>query len=291
MTPSISIVSVTYNSRNDVARVVDSLLNTNAQDRYEVVFVDNASADGTPGYLRATLPAATVVERTNDGLSAGINAGVRASHGDYVLLLNPDVRFDSDVAAPLAAYLQSHDDVGIVAPKMLNDDGTLQLSCRAFPSHATALFNRYSLLTRILPRNRFSRRYLMSDFDHTVERDVDWVSGAAMMFSRAAFERVGGWDAGFFLFSEDVDFCKRMHDAGLRVVYYPDVHIEHQIGISKSRRPRIIIERHRSAWRYYRKHKRTNVVVDAITYGGLTARCLFLLADSMVRSLVARVRS
>mgnify|MGYP001467947157 CR=1 FL=1 len=100
--------------------------------------------------------------------------------------LNPDVRFDSDVLAPLARYLADHPDAGVVAPKLLNDDGSLQLSCRSFPGYSTALFNRYSVLTKLMPGNRYSRDYLMADYDHTSQRDVDWVSGAALMFPRAA---------------------------------------------------------------------------------------------------------
>ncbi len=145
------------------------------------------------------------------------------------------------------------------------------------------LFNRYSLLTRLLPGNRRSREYLMSDFDHASIRDVDWVSGAALMFPRRIFDELGGWDAGFFLFNEDVDFCRRVHDAGGRVVYDPEVFVYHSVGISKAASSRIIIERHRSMWRYYRKHLRRNAVVDAITAAGIAARCGALLTAGAVR--------
>ena len=148
-------------------------------------------------------------------------------------MLNPDCTSKARCLAPLAAYLREHPDVGIVAPKLLDDDGTLQLSCRAFPGYETALFNRYSLLTRLLPGNERSRRYLMSDFDHMSERDVDWVSGAVLMLPRGVFDEVGGWDAGYFMFNEDVDLCRRVHDAGYRVVYHPAVAVYHTIGVSK----------------------------------------------------------
>jgi GT2 family glycosyltransferase len=199
--------------------------------------------------------------------------------------LNPDTRIEHDAISTLAAYLDAHPDVGVAAPKLLDDDGALQLSCRAFPGYATAFFGRYSLLTRLFPNNRRSREYLLSDFDHATERDVDWASGAALMCPRAVFDRIGGWDAGFFMFSEDVDFCKRVHDAGLRVVYVPDAVVYHAIGVSKRAPAQIVIERHKSMWRYYRKHMRGNVVQDVMTAAGISARCAVSLAGRVVAGL------
>jgi hypothetical protein len=292
MTPSISIVTVTHDSRNDIGRVLDSLVSSGAAGQHEIIVVDNASRDDTLRIVGERLPVARVIERrVNGGLSAGINEGVRASHGEFVLILNPDVRFDRDPAPALAAYLRAHPSVGVVAPRLLNEDGSVQLSCRAFPSHATAVFNRYSLLTRLAPGNPFSRRYLMSDFDHATTRDVDWVSGAALMFRRDVFNRLGGWDDEFFLFSEDVDFCRRVHDLGLRVVYLPQETVEHRIGISRSRSPRIIVERHRSVWRYYRKHMRRNIALDAAAYAAIAVRCLIFVGSAGIQTARRRLRA
>jgi N-acetylglucosaminyl-diphospho-decaprenol L-rhamnosyltransferase len=283
----ISAVLVTYNSIADVPTCLDSL-RTHCPE-VEVVVVDNASADGTAAMIEREYPwVRLIVRATNGGLSAGVDEGVAASTGTYVAALNPDVHFDRDVLGPLAGYLREHPDVGVAAPKLLDDDGTLQLSCRAFPGYSTALFNRYSVLTRLFPKNKVSTDYLMTDFDHSTIRNVDWVSGAAMMFPRAVFDRLGGWDPGFFLFNEDVDFCRRVHDAGLRVVYDPEVSVFHRIGISKSTAPRVIVERHKSMWRYYRKHLRSNMALDAVTGAGIAARCGLLLGASGVRRLVGK---
>lgn len=280
----VSAVIVTYNSRAHVPACLDSL-RAHCPDA-EAVVVDNASSDGTAELIARDYPWVRLIARTtNAGLSAGVNEGVAASSGACVMALNPDVRFDRDVLSPLAAYLREHADVGVVAPKLLDDDGALQLSCRAFPGYSTALFSRYSVLTRLFPANAASTRYLMSDFDHASVRDVDWVSGAAMMFPRRVFDQLGGWDAGFFLFNEDVDFCRRVHDAGYRVIYEPDVAVYHRIGISKSAAPRVIVERHKSMWRYYRKHLRGNLVRDAATGAGIAARCGYVLALAGVRRL------
>ena len=287
----VSAVIVTYNSHDEIGACLESFALHTSRDTCEVVVVDNCSTDGTAEFVETSFPWVRVVRSAkNAGLSAGFNAGVAASSGEYVAFINPDVRFEADVLSPLAAYLRTHRDVGVVAPKLLNDDGSLQLSCRTFPGYSTAMFNRYSLLTRLIPGNRWSRDYLMSDFDHASIRDVDWVSGAALKFPRRDFDQLGGWDAGFFLFNEDVDFCRRVHDAGYRVVYDPDVFVHHTIGVSKAASARMIIERHRSIWRYYRKHLRRNPAIDAATAAGIAARCGALLVAGAVRRATSRAR-
>ena len=289
MTPDVSVVIVTYNSRRHLRACLESLRQYTQAVSLEVVIVDNASADGSADEVERAYPWARLVRRrTNGGLSAAVNDGVAASTGTYVMALNPDTHIDEDALSVLAAYLREHPDCGIVAPKLLNDDGTLQMSCRAFPGYSTAFFSRYSLLTRLFPKNRYSRGYLMQDFAHSETRDVDWVSGAALMFPRAVFDQIGGWDAGFFMFSEDVDFCRRVHDAGFRVVYHPAARVYHAIGVSKQAPARIIIARHRSMWRYYRKHLRGNVVRDAITGAGIAARCAWMLAAHGIGTLRRR---
>lgn len=289
MTIDASVVIVTYNSRQHIDACLASLREHTSGVNYEVIVVDNASADGTAARVAEAHPWVKVIARSgNGGLSCAVNEGVTASSGRYVMALNPDTRIDADVLAPLVAYLRAHPDAGVVAPKLLDDDGALQLSCRAFPGYATALFGRYSLLTKLFPGNRFSRGYLLSDFDHSSIRDVDWVSGAALMFPREVFDRLGGWDAGFFLFNEDVDFCRRVHDAGLRVVYVPEVAVYHEIGISKGAPARIVIERHKSMWRYYRKHLRGNAAQDAVTAAGIAARCVVALGSRAIRTATRR---
>lgn len=289
MSVEVSIVIVSYNSRADLPSCLESLREHTRGTSLEVIVVDNASADGTAALVATCYPWVRLIGRSkNIGLSGALNEGVAASSGRFVMALNPDTRMEHDVLAPLAAYLREHLDVGIVAPKLLNDDGSLQLSCRAFPGYSTALFGRYSLLTRLLPRNRYSQRYLMGGYDHASIRDVDWVSGAALMFPRAVFDEVRGWDAGFFMFSEDVDFCRRVHDAGYRVVYFPQVALYHRIGVSRRAPARIVVARHRSMWRYYRKHLRGNALQDAVTAVGIATRCAVALAGNGVRALRPR---
>lgn len=292
MSPDLSVIVVTYNSAAHIGPCLASLRESTRGVSCETIVVENASPDGTAALVAREHPWARLIARTeNAGFAAAVNEGVAASAGNFIAAVNPDTRFNHDALSPLVAYLREHADVGIVAPRLLDPDGSVQLSCRAFPGYATALFNRYSLLTRLLPRNRYSRAYLMSDFAHDEVRDVDWVSGAAFVIPRAVFQRIGGMDAGFFMYSEDVDLCRRVHDAGYRVVYNPTVSLVHEIGGSTRSLPvRMVIERHRSMWRYYRKHLRGSPLRDAVTAAAIAARCAALLAAVAGRRLARRVR-
>jgi len=285
----VSVVIVTYNSEDVIPACLSSLREHTRRVSYDVTVVDNASSDGTLDAIRGQFPWVQLIHRpTNGGLSRGVNDGIAASCGRHILALNPDTRFDHDAIAVLSRYLDANPDAGVVAPKLLDDDGALQLSCRRFPGYSSALFSRYSVLTKLVPGNPFSRRYLMSDFDHAHICDVDWVSGAAMMFPRAIVEQLGGWDAGFFMFSEDVDFCQRVHAAGYRVVYNPEARLYHRIGVSKRANARLVIARHRSMWRYYRKHLRGGALRDALTGAAIAARCALMLLGNGMRRLVER---
>jgi GT2 family glycosyltransferase len=221
----------------------------------------------------------------NLGFAAGANRGAREASGEAIVLLNPDSEIEADPFAPMLAYLREHDDAGIVAPRLLNPDGSLQLSCRSFPTFSVALFNRYSLLTRLFPRNRYSRQYLLSDWHHDSISDVDWVSGACLMVRRSLFEQIGLLDEGYFMYIEDVDLCQRVHRAGYKVVYLPQTSVIHHIGRSSRTLPsRSIVARHRSMWHYYKKYLRRNRVVDVAVAGGITARCGYLLLANRLRA-------
>jgi hypothetical protein len=186
----------------------------------------------------------------------------------------------------MAQYLRDHPEVGILGPRLLDDDGSLQLSCRRFPTFSVVFFNRYSLLTRLFPRNPLSTRYLMTDFDHSGTAEVDWLSLACWMAPRRLFDEVGFLDEGYFLYNEDVDFCQRVHRAGRKVVYFPEVSVVHHIGGSTSSVPnRSVIERHRSMWRYYRKYMRRGLLLDGPVLAGIAFRCAYTLAFNNAKRL------
>jgi GT2 family glycosyltransferase len=289
----ISIVIVSYNGREHLRRCLESLATRPSAAEREVIVVDNDSADGSADMVASDFPSVRLLRtRRNLGFAAGANRGIKEATGEAIVLLNPDSEIEADPFAPMLAYLREHDDIGIVAPRLLNPDGSLQLSCRRFPTFSVALFNRYSLLTRLFPRNRCSARYLLSDWRHDSVSDVDWVSGACLMVRRPLLERFGLLDEGYFMYIEDVDLCQRVHRAGLKVVYYPAVSVVHHIGRSSRTLPsRSIMARHRSMWHYYKKYLRLNVVADVAVAGGIAARCAYLLTANQLKRAVSRAQS
>lgn len=284
---------VTYNSGAFIGDCLRTLDACTAGVTYEAIVVDNASTDGTADLVAAAFPDVRLVRReTNGGLAVAVNEGARLACGDILVWANPDIRFEEDALTPIVRFLRERPDVGALGPKLVDPDGSVQLSCRQFPGFRTAVFNRYSLATRLLPWNPISRAYLMTDFDHTTVRGVDWVSGAFMALPRRVFDELGGLDEGYFLYNEDVDLCQRVHRAGYRVIYFPEARVVHHIGGSSRHAPlRMIVARHRSMWRYYTRYFRRHPVLDAVTFAGIWARCGYLLAWNGALRLVGRARA
>jgi GT2 family glycosyltransferase len=244
-----------------------------ATERVEVVVVDN-SATLAPGGTPVRFPWARFRGTPgNVGFARACNLGIAEARGRHILLLNPDTIVHPGAVEVLGAHLDAHPDVGAVGPRLLDTDGSLQYSCRRFPGYATIFFGRYSLLTRLLPTNPISRDYLYLDWDHGSPREVDWLSGACLMVRREVIERVGGLDEGYFLFVEDMDWCRRMQDAGFRVVYLPGAVVTHHVGASRGPvSPRIVWARHRGMLRYVRKHFRPPWPLRAAVAAGLALR-------------------
>lgn len=291
MTPGIVIV--TYKCREMALTCLESIGKQLPEGLKNTVVVDNASGDGTVEAVRERFPQVRVVaQQTNGGFASGVNAGMSAlPEHRVVCLLNPDAVLLDDGLLGAAAYLDSNEDIGVMGGRIENLDGTLQPSSRAFPSHLNALFNRHSLFTKLVPGNRWSKAYLMTDWGHDEVQDVDWVSGALMLIHRRAIERVGVLDEGYFFSIEDVDYCRRVHDAGLRVVYYPGVTVRHRVGGSSRKAVfRAMAAHHRGMWRYYRKHMRGNVVMDALTAGGIAVRLGIHAGSYTLRTAFNRLR-
>jgi GT2 family glycosyltransferase len=243
--------------------------------RYEIVVIDNASGDGLVAELNRTRPdLRTIASPTNEGFAHGVNRGLAIAQGECVCLLNPDTLCEPGSLRHLVEFVRAHPDVGVVGPRLLDPDGAVQFSCRRFPTHWTGLFNRYSLLTRMFPNNPYSRHYLLLDFDHNALNDVDWVTGACLVARREVVDKVGGLDPEFFLFNEDVDWCRRMHDAGYRVVYDPGATVTHVVGASRASLPLWLIwKRHMGMRHYFRKHHTGPWPWLILTDLGILARC------------------
>ncbi|HHN93529.1 MAG TPA: glycosyltransferase family 2 protein, partial [Anaerolineae bacterium] len=218
------------------------------------IVVDNGSTDGSVEMVRSAFPAVhLIVNRDNRGFPAANNQGLAVAQGRYALILNPDTEIVGDALATLVAFADAHPDVGIVGPQLLNPDGTVQSSRRRFPTLATAFFES-TWLQRYGPRRILEHYYVLDRPDDRVQ-DVDWLYGAAFMARREAVAQVGLLDEGYFMYSEELDWCRRFRDAGWRVVYLPTAQVIHYGGKSSEQ---VIAARHihfqTSKVRYFRKY-------------------------------------
>jgi N-acetylglucosaminyl-diphospho-decaprenol L-rhamnosyltransferase len=276
----LSVIVVSFNSAAFIERCLASVATFLGGVNHEVCVVDNASSDGSASLVREHFPRVRVIANPqNLGFAAGVNRGLGATQGRYVLWLNPDAELLDAGAGDLIGFLEKHPTVGILGPQLVDPSGEVQLSCRAFPSYRTALFHRHSLLTRWFPENPGSREYLLSDWDHRTAREVDWVSGACLLHHRRLLDEIGPLDERFFMYCEDVDFCLRARQAGWSVRYHPGARVLHHVGgSSRAGALRMVVARHRSMWRYYVKHFRRHPLKDAAVAAAVWSRCGLLVA-------------
>lgn len=239
----LGIVIVHYNTPADLARCLESLRAEAAACPHEVVVVDNASSEPGLADVQARYPEIHWVRNAeNRGYSRGCNQGMAALPADFHLILNPDIVVLPGSLAALLACADRQPRAGIIGPQLLNEDGTVQESCRRFYTLQTLLLRR-TFLGKLFPRSRTIAQHLMRDFDHAALRPVDWVLGGCLLVRREARHRCGPMDERFFLYFEDVDWCFRMWQSGFEVLYCPDARFVH-----RHRRASARGALHRSYW-------------------------------------------
>ena len=225
-----AVALVTHNSQHDLSRFLAGQLAATEELEAPLVVADNASTDGTLEILRSAAcdhPGLIVHEMgRNAGYSAAVNAAFRHVPDRDVLLLNPDVELTS--AEPIVALgrvLERVPTIAIVGPRLVGGDGEVQPTARLYPSLAAMIGSTGVGRTLSFLGRRYDRFVGPSQSDHPLT--VDWVIGAAMMIRRQAFEQVGAWDEGFFLYIEDAEFCRACVRAGWDVVYVPQIRLRH----------------------------------------------------------------
>ncbi|MFM7189085.1 MAG: glycosyltransferase family 2 protein [Armatimonadota bacterium] len=258
MQSTVRVIIVSWNAKADLRACLASIAGSTAEmSRVEVVVVDNNSSDGSPEMVRTEYPNVQLRETgANLGFSGGNNVALADNHCDYVFLLNSDAMLPKGGLDTLLEWADATPDAGLIGPKVINPDETLQFSCRRWPTPQAGLF-RNVYLGKLFPQNQPAADYLMRDFDHASPLDVDWLSGCAMLMRRACLEQVGPLDdKTFFMYCEDMDWSLRVHEAGWRVVYAPVIDVIHKIGGSSDQvAERMIVEHSRAMVRFWRKHK------------------------------------
>jgi GT2 family glycosyltransferase len=254
----LSIITANYNNSSSILSCLDSIVNNLKELDYEIIVVDNCSKDESCRLVREKYSNFHIIENIkNFGFARAINQGFKNTNGKYLMILNPDVKMASGLIEKLIKYMDDHSDVGLLLPKLINPDGSLQLSCRTFYNFSTLLF-RKSPLGKIFPNHKVIRKHLLMDWNHEEVREVDWGLGACMIMRRNALTDGKILDDRFFLYFEDVDLCLRLKKAGWKIIYYPNVVMTHQHARQSARGffNRAKWEHFKSLIKFYFKHKR-----------------------------------
>jgi N-acetylglucosaminyl-diphospho-decaprenol L-rhamnosyltransferase len=269
----LSAIIVAYRTPGEVAAALASL---HAQTRPpdEVVIVDNGAPDGFPQPDLPELDGARILRPpSNLGYGTGCNLGAGAASGDELLILNADVVLNPGALEALTDRLHSNERIAVVGPRIFSH-GEVQLSARAFPSLRTGLLGRRSLLTRLLVR---ARRY-PAEFQRVQGSGgtVDWVSGACMLVRRGAFDEIGGFDDGYWMYWEDADLCRRLVTKRWEVHFEPGAVVQHATGASGVS-TRTIRAFHESAARFAARHIAKTSLERRLIKVMLQARTWFVL--------------
>ncbi len=224
---------------------------------FELIIVDNGSTDQTVQMVQDEYPDARLIINTNNtGFTRPLNQALRISNGQYKLVLNPDTIILPGALDELVEFMNSHPEVGICGPKVLNRDGSMQKACRRGVSRPWAAISYFTGLSKLFPKSKFFGGYLLNYLDEDATHEVDGVSGSCMLIRREVIEQIGYFDERFFAYQEDADYCFQAKKNGWKVFYLPRSQIIHYGGQGGSRvQPyRSIYEWHRSYYHYYRKN-------------------------------------
>lgn len=195
--------------------------------QYEILVVDSATEEATEMLMREEFPLVRFFpNRANVGFGRLINRSIKEARGEYLFCINADIIVEVDTLPKLLQYAEAHPEIGLIGPKQLNFNGAIQESCYHFYRPQTILYRR-TWLGKLPSGKRHLAWFTLKDYDRKQSRSVDWILGSALFCSRENALRIGPMDDRFFLYMEDVDWCRRFWEAGLKVVYYPEAFVYH----------------------------------------------------------------
>ncbi len=283
MTPdtkvALSIIILSYQSKDHLAVLLPSLFASQTKYSYEVIVVDNGSGDGTIDWLPATRYPLFTIENSNTGFAAGNNLGIKQASGKYILLLNPDTKIAPGTIEVMRDFMESRPDVGVGGCKWIKADGKLDLACRRrFP-------NPWNSFKRLFLSDR--KNYNYTDIDDSQSMEVDSVVGAFLLIRKSVIDKIGPLDESFFMYGEDLDWCWRCQKAGFKVWYYPKTAVVHYKGESSAKIPfRALKWFHEAMWIFYKKHyaKQYPAILNLLVYLGINFRLALLIFVNLFKS-------
>lgn len=251
----LSVIIVSWNAKSFLLECLKSVIEQTAQFDTEIIVVDNASIDGSVDAVRAGFPQVKLIKNTaNLGFAKANNIGIAQSSGEYVCLINSDVTVLEGCIRNMADYLDENPRIGMLGPKILNSDGSLQSSCRGFPTLWNNLC-RALALDSFFPRLQVFGGNMMRYWRHDEIRSVEVLSGCFWMVRREALDGVGLLDERFFIYAEDIDWCRRFHESRWDVMFFPLAEAVHFGGGSSVNAPtRFHVAMQRANWLYWKKY-------------------------------------
>lgn len=250
--PLVSIILVNYNGIGVIGNCLRSLNQWLKTIPHEIIVVDNNSQDGSPELVEQQFSEVQLIRLENNrGFGAGNNAGARIAKGEFLLLLNTDTELTGDILPVLVSLMKEHPEVGIIGPKLLNPDGTLQISTAWEISIQGESKTRKRLKQYEFPAYQID---IDKAFNHT--HAVDVIVGAAFFIRKHLFDDLGGFDERFFMYFEESDLCQRARGLGWKIFYTPEVSLIHILGHSVDKISDLMkVEYRRSQLYYYQKHR------------------------------------
>jgi hypothetical protein len=285
----LSIIIVSYNGKSLLQRCLNSIYRYRPSISFEIIVVDNNSKDATIEMIKKNFKKVKIIRNTrNIGFARANNQAIARAKGEYLLFLNPDTLVADNSIDKMVQFLEKRKNIGCIGPKLVYPDGSLQLSCRRFPTLINVFFGRKSIFTRFFPNNPMTRDYLLTDLDYSKIQKVDWVIGAAFMVKREIIDIVGNFDEDFFLFVEDTDFCYRLHQVGIGVYYFPEAQIIHNLGaITEKYWMLPTISHNFGMYKFFLKHYRLSIFVKWILFLGLIFRIFYII---LMKSITERTK-
>lgn len=255
ITMDFSFIIVSWNAKRCLFECLESLEKELNEYHAEIIVVDNGSVDGSSEMVRERFPGVVLIEnQENLGFAKANNIGILRSEGKYIYFVNSDVKILNGCIKLMTNYMEKHSNVGLLGPKVLNADHTIQPSCKHFPTLLRS-FCRAVALDSLFPKTRFFEGEFMTCSSSDTIQPVDIIVGCFWMVRRTAIEEVGLLDERFFIYSEDKDWCKRFHEAGWAVIYFPEAKIIHYGGASSANTPiRFYLEMQKANLQYWEKH-------------------------------------
>ena len=269
----LSVILVNWHARDLLEQALACLYATVQANRFEVIVVDNSPGDGSAELLRARFPEVILITNVaNVGFGRANNQGAAVAQGRYLLLLNPDAFVHAGTVDGLVAFMDAHPAAGAVAPRLRYADGRLQRSVTSFPTVQTELWTTLGL-DRALPRHPVFGHYKLTHWAMDDLREVEALMGACLLLRRTVIDHIGLFDEQFFMYTEEVDLCYRLHQAGWKSYFLPDVEATHLWGGSAQRVPhQTFLRLFRSRVQFFRKHYGAHVTAQykaVLTLAGL----------------------